>query len=132
MLCTDFVAKWVEAKAVSFATENVVVHFIFTEIFTRFDMPRQIVFDNGPQLISNLVQGVMEQYKIRHRKSTPYHPQENGQVESTNKVIESILTKTVNMHRKDWAKILLEALWAYKTTWRNSTGHTQYELVYGK
>jgi hypothetical protein len=28
-------------------------------------------------------------------KSTPYHPQENGQVESTNKVIESILTKTV-------------------------------------
>jgi hypothetical protein len=27
---------------------------------------------------------------------------------------------------------LLEALWAYKTTWRNTTGHTPYELVYGK
>jgi hypothetical protein len=25
-----------------------------------------------------------------------------------------------------------EALWAYKTTWRNTTGHTPYELVYGK
>eukprot|EP00253_Pinus_taeda_P022512 PITA_22512 len=37
----------------------------------------------------------MEQYKIQHRKSTPYHPQGNGQVEPTNKVIESILTKTV-------------------------------------
>eukprot|EP00253_Pinus_taeda_P022379 PITA_22379 len=85
---------------------------------------QEIVSDNGPQFISNLVQGVMEQYKIRHRKSMPYHLQANGQVKSINKVIESILTKTVNMHWKDWAERLLEALWAYKTTWRNSTRHT--------
>ena len=43
----------------------------------------------------------MEDYKIKHRKYTPYHPQENGQVESTNKVIEGILTKTMHLHRKD-------------------------------
>ena len=82
----------------------------FSEIFTRFGVPREIFSHNGTQFIYNLVQGVMEQYKIWHRKSTPYHPQKNGQVESTNKVIESILTKTVNMHRKDWAEILPEAL----------------------
>ena len=64
-------------------------------------MPREIISENGPQFISNLVQGVIEQYKIRHRKSTPYHLQANGQVESTNKVIESVLTKIVNMHQKD-------------------------------
>ena len=101
LFCTDFVTKWVEDKAVSFATEKVVVDFIFTKIFNRFGVPREIVSDNGPQFISNLLQGVMEQYKIRHRKSMPYHPQANGQVESTNKVIESILTKIVNIHRKD-------------------------------
>eukprot|EP00253_Pinus_taeda_P017664 PITA_17664 len=27
---------------------------------------------------------------------------------------------------------LPEALWAYRTTWRNTTGHSPYELVYGK
>ena len=100
-VCTYIVTKCVEAKAVSFAIERVLVDFIFTEIFTRFGVPRGIVYDNGPQFISNLVHGVMEQYKIRHRKSTLRHPQENGQVESMNKVIESILTKMVNMHRKD-------------------------------
>ena len=36
------------------------------------------------------------------------------------------------MHRKNWAERLPEALWAYRTTWRNSTGHTPYEMVYGK
>jgi hypothetical protein len=64
--------------------------------------------------------------------TTPYHPQANGQVESTNKVIEAILTKTVKEDRKDWSKRLLEALWAYRTTWRNTTGFSPYELVYGK
>lgn len=53
-------------------------------------------------------------------------------MESTNKVLESILTKIVHIHKKDWAEKLIEALWEYRTTWRNTTGHTQYELVYGK
>ena len=53
-------------------------------------------------------------------------------MESTNKVLESILTKTIKSNHKDWVDILPEALWAYRTTWRNTTGHTPYELVYGK
>ena len=47
-------------------------------------------------------------------------------------MIERILTKTVHLHRRDWAERLPEALWTYRTTWRNTTGHTPYELVYGK
>eukprot|EP00253_Pinus_taeda_P021386 PITA_21386 len=61
-----------------------------------------------------------------------FHLQANGQVESTNKVIESIITKTVHLHRRDWAERLPEALWAYRTIWRNTTRHSPYELVYGK
>jgi hypothetical protein len=53
-------------------------------------------------------------------------------VESTNKVIEAILTKIVQLHHKDWVDQLPEALWAYKKSWRNTIGHTLYELVYVK
>ena len=35
-------------------------------------------------------------------------------------------------NKKDWSQKLLEALWAYRTTWRNTTGFSPYELVYGK
>ena len=49
-----------------------------------------------------------------------------------NKVIESILTKTIASHRRDWAYRLLEALWAYRTTWRLTTGYSPYQLVFGK
>eukprot|EP00253_Pinus_taeda_P016892 PITA_16892 len=93
------------------------------------EMPLQ---PQGSQFTSNLVEKLMEEYKIKHRRSTPYRPQANGQVESTNKVLESIITKTVHLHIRDWAERLPEALWAYRTTWRNTTGHSPYELVYGK
>jgi len=47
-------------------------------------------------------------------------------------VIEEILTKTIMSHRRDWASRFPEALWAYRTTWRNTTGYSPYQLVFGK
>ena len=38
----------------------------------------------------------------------------------------------VSNSRKDWADHLVEATWAYNTTWKTTTGFTPYELVYGK
>ena len=38
----------------------------------------------------------------------------------------------VSSSRKDWADRLVEATWAYNTTWKTTTGITPYELVYGK
>ena len=42
------------------------------------------------------------------------------------------MTKTVQMHIKYWLDKLHEALWAYIITWKNSSGFTPYQLVYGK
>eukprot|EP00253_Pinus_taeda_P014440 PITA_14440 len=104
---------------------------LFLQMKCHYNL-REIVTDQGNQFTSRVVQKIVEEYKIKHWKSTPYHPRENGQVESINKVIEAILTKTVHLHRRDWAENLLEALWAYRTTWRRTIGHIPYELVYGK
>lgn len=124
--------KWVEAKALYSASEKVVVNLFFEDIFTHFGVPREIVTYQGTQFTSKLVNTITEQCQIKHQKSTPYHPQANGKVESINKFLESILTKTIQLHHGDWADKLPEALWAYRITWRNVTGHTPYKLVYGK
>ena len=82
--------------------------------------------------MSHQFKALLQKYHIQHWIASPYHPQANGQVESTNKVIESILTKMVKSHHRDWADRLSEALWSYRTTWRNTTGFSPYDLVYGK
>ena len=36
LVCTDYVTKWVEAKALPFANDKSVVNFVFEDIFTHF------------------------------------------------------------------------------------------------
>lgn len=49
-----------------------------------------------------------------------------------NKFLEAIIAKTMEIHHKDWENLLIEALEAYKTTWRSTMGYRPYELVYRK
>eukprot|EP00253_Pinus_taeda_P002266 PITA_02266 len=103
IVCIDYLTKWAEAKAIKVTTEEKVVEFLRENVFYKFGYPRELVTD-----------------------------QANGKVEVTNRTLEVILTKVISSNRKDWAKKLVEASWAYNTTWKTTTGFTPYELVYGK
>ena len=42
------------------------------------------------------------------------------------------MQKTVNRSRKNWSKKLDDALWAYRTAYKNPMGMSLYKMVYGK
>jgi hypothetical protein len=78
LVCTDYMTKWVEAKALHRATEEAVIKFLSTDIFTRFGMPRELVTDGGPPFSSHGFKATLQKYHIQQRMTTPYHPQANG------------------------------------------------------
>jgi len=108
-MCTDYLTKWVETKAIEEATEEKVVEFLRGNVFCKFGYPRELVTDQGIQFTSNVIERLLSQHKVKHRTSNPYHPQGNGRVELTNKALEGILTKVVSSSEKDWADRLVEA-----------------------
>ena len=55
----------------------------------------------------------MKRNQVKLKKYTLYHPQDNGKVEVINRELERILTKTIQLHRKDWYSGLNELVWAY-------------------
>eukprot|EP00253_Pinus_taeda_P017746 PITA_17746 len=85
LVCTNYMTKWVEAKALIKANEKAVLTFLFEEIFVRFGLPRELATDGGPPFNSHGFKDTLQKYHINHKMTTPYHPQANGQVESTNK-----------------------------------------------
>jgi hypothetical protein len=69
---------------------------------------------------------------IEHRVSTVYHPQTDGQAETSNRQLKSILNKTIEKGGKDWSKKLDGALSAFRTAFKTLIGMTPYQFVYGK
>ncbi|KAM2122547.1 hypothetical protein ACFX1Q_020210 [Malus domestica] len=94
-------SKWVEAKATHTNDFRVVADFIKANIFSRFGMPRVFISDRGSHFCNCTIEALFKKYNVKHRVSTPYHPQTSGQAEVSNKEIKQILEKTVGPNQKD-------------------------------
>ncbi|XP_028093423.1 uncharacterized protein LOC114293539 [Camellia sinensis] len=95
------------------------------------DSQLTITVDNGTVFDGKLVKAFTAEYGISLVNSTPYYAQANGQAESLNKSLKKGMPKVVEDNPRDWHNLLLDVLWAYRTSQRSSTRITPYALVYG-
>ncbi|MCO5600016.1 hypothetical protein L7F22_054124 [Adiantum nelumboides] len=119
LMATCYVSKWIEAKALPKNTAKSTTWFLYEHIICKYGCPIEIVSNQGTHFINDTIDILIELYSIKHRKSTPYYPRCNprcnGQAESSNKTIKTILTKTVQNEHHNWDEQLQTALWAYRT-----------------
>jgi transposase InsO family protein len=100
-------------------------------IFPPFGTPGILISDGGTHFTRKNFKKCLSKLGIEHRVSTAYHPQTNGQAETSNRQLKNILNKTIEKGAKDWSKNLEGALWAYRTAFKTPIGMTPYIFVYG-
>ena len=106
--------------------------FIYEKIITRFRCPLNLISDHGTHFINQTIETLLKEFLIDHHKTSTYHPQANGAVESFNKKLTKGLTKICNIEKDDWDDKVPAVLWAYRTTYKRVTSQTPFELVYGQ
>ncbi|KAL0426480.1 UNVERIFIED_CONTAM: hypothetical protein Slati_2822800 [Sesamum latifolium] len=109
-------------------TEGEVMKFIWKNIICHFGIPREIISDNGRQFQGRKIQEWCQGLRIKQRFTTVAHPQANGQVEVTNRILVQGIKRRLERVGGNWAEELTSVLWAYRTTPRGSTGESPFSL----
>ena len=133
VVATEYLTKWVEARALSNKTASMVAGFLYEDIICRHGAPRELLSDQGKEFVNALVDQICEIFGTTHKVTTPYHPQTNGLTERFNRTLITTLGKLSQQHKStEWDELLPSVLFAYRTMTQNTTGHTPFFPLDGR
>jgi len=114
-------------------TTAAAVHRAFMDHWvTIFGPPRVIQTDNGVQFTSNLFQELTKLMHATNHYTIRYHPQANGMVERTNRVVKSALTALVNNRPRVWHQFVPELRLQINSAIHRTTGEQPLYLLTGR
>src|SRR6266498_1161570 len=131
VVAIDYFTKYPEARALANANARSVVNFIYEDIICRHGCPRKIISDRGTHFNNQVIEKLLERFKIRHNLSIPYYPKTNGLVKRFNKTLYESLAK-LNEKRENWDEYISPTLFAYRTKINKSTQFIPFYLTYGR
>ncbi|HGJ5890683.1 MAG TPA: hypothetical protein ACHBZA_04870 [Arsenophonus apicola] len=101
-------------------------HYVYV-----FSSPKHILTDQGQNFVCKLMESFEKAFKIKHIKTTSFHPQSNGALERTHGTVKDLLRTCIDEKKSEWDEHLNLICMAYNTSVHSGTGYTPFELTFG-
>lgn len=106
-------------------------HLLMRVIVANHGAPDEIISDRDKLFTSHFWKTFVNLLGVKHKLSTAFHPQTDGQTERINQTMEAYLRCYVNYRQNNWVQLLPLAQFAYNSADAETTGTSPFYANYG-
>lgn len=132
LIATDIFSKFTQAYPARDQKASTVAKLLTEGWFYRYGVSKRLHSDQVRSFEGDLMKQLCKLYNIAKSRTTPYHPEGNGQCERFNRTLHDLLRSLPPDQKRKWPQALPHVLFAYNTTQHASTGHLPFELKFGQ
>ena len=132
LVFTDHFSRFVAAYITPDQTAQTVAKFLYRGWISVYGTPTRIMSDQGRAFTSNVVRELCDFLNVERVRTSPYHPQSNGQVERMHQTLARMIGKLDEDKKRNWPAHLQEAVHAYNCTRSEVTGMSPWYVMFGR
>ena len=126
LVMSDAFTKWIELIPLPNKSAEEVAKAVYENWICRNSPMDTLITDNGKEFRNRVMEELCKNHGIKHRYTSPYHPQTNAQCEHQNLTILAYLKTFVDDTTLNWESKLQPCQYSYNSQIHQSTRNSPY------